>query len=398
MALKGVHMIEGRLLDRFSSTVDRIYAAAVDPSLWPAAVQSIAELHQSPKANLLTPITSPKDGGFIFPFGISESAIQLWANKYVSHDIWAKRVLERRLMNEGNVILGPELVTDEEFECSTFYQDFLKSLGIWHICTGIVFDGQQRRPPLTAISLFKGRDKAGYSALDRKLYGLVVNHLSRSLGTMFKLRDAELRLADTYASLDRTSSGVILLGENGSVIFANRAAIEILKAEDGLKPKTGSPLRGGFGGLTAAGSRDDQELQQEISNCIRFQVLNADHFSRGVHVRRPSGARSYVIQLSSLPRSNEFSRGEKAALAIVFITDPDRTPVLSRSVLESTFGMTAAECMLAQEILSGDSLERVAERLQVSVNTIKTQLQSIYQKTDTHRQAQLTKLLMQLAS
>ena len=73
-------------------------------------------------------------------------------------------------------------------------------------------------------------------------------------------------------------------------------------------------------------------------------------------------------------------------------------PRLDRALLANIFGLTAAEAGLAQELLSGDPLARVAGRLGVSENTIKTQLQSIYEKTGTHRQAQLVKLLMGLGS
>ena len=40
----------------------------------------------------------------------------------------------------------------------------------------------------------------------------------------------------------------------------------------------------------------------------------------------------------------------------------------------------------------------IAARLGVSVNTCKTQLQAAYAKTGTHRQADLLKLLLSLAS
>ena len=49
-------------------------------------------------------------------------------------------------------------------------------------------------------------------------------------------------------------------------------------------------------------------------------------------------------------------------------------------------------------MLSADSLRAVARRIGVSENTAKPQLRSIFDKTATHRQGQLVKLLMGLAS
>ena len=122
------------------------------------------------------------------------------------------------------------------------------------------------------------------------------------------------------------------------------------------------------------------------------------HFSAGVAVQRPSGRRPYLVQVSALPRENEFSRQEKHASAIAFISDLDASPFLDQELLVRSFGLTKAEAALTQELLSGDGQERIAQRMGISENTVKTQLQSIYNKTDTHRQAQLVKFLLSIAS
>jgi DNA-binding CsgD family transcriptional regulator/PAS domain-containing protein len=389
-------MIDGRLLERFSNVVDCIYSAALDPQRWPKAVQAVAGLHGSPKANLLTPLASPREGGFIFSHGISESAIQLWGTKYVSHDIWAHKVLERKLMREGNVILGTELVTDEEFEHSLFYSEFLKTLDIWHICTGIVFDGQKPKPPMTAISLFDGRGATGYTDFDRRLHGLTVTHISRALGTMFHLRDAELRLAATFAALDRLSVGVLLFGERGNVMFANRAAWAILKLEDGVKLRNRNPMTDEQGWLVSDYGNED--LQRDILASIQRNPLSPTHFSRGSSIVRRSGRSPYVLQLSTLFPDNEFCLGPHRSHAIGFITDPDVVLRLDPDVLAQSYDLTPAEAALAQELLSGHSLKEIANRLAIRENTAKTQLQAIFAKTQTHRQPQLLRLLMSLAA
>jgi hypothetical protein len=46
--------VDGRLLERFSGVVGKIYEAALDPGKWPSVVKSIAELHDCPKAYRIT--------------------------------------------------------------------------------------------------------------------------------------------------------------------------------------------------------------------------------------------------------------------------------------------------------------------------------------------------------
>jgi DNA-binding CsgD family transcriptional regulator len=59
--------------------------------------------------------------------------------------------------------------------------------------------------------------------------------------------------------------------------------------------------------------------------------------------------------------------------------------------------MTPAEAMAALQVLSGGSVAQMADRLQVSVNTFKSQLAAAYAKTMSHRQTDLLKLLLSLS-
>jgi DNA-binding CsgD family transcriptional regulator/PAS domain-containing protein len=389
---------EEHLLERFSGTLDKIYGAALSPDQWPSAVEGIADLHGCPQALLLTPSTSPSDGGFVFSHGISESNLQLWGTKYVEHDPWVRAAIEKDAYQEGNVMFSDDLLPREEFLQTDFYRDFLTTMDIWQFCTGIVFDGKAPTLARTACSFFDKRAARPFSEVDKKLHRLTTKHLSRSLATMFRLRDTEFRLAANMAALDRINAGVLLFAPAGNVVFANRAALEILQHEDGLRLRAGNGLVDGLGWLGANSVECETSLKAEIDASVRREPFAIEHFSRGVRVRRPSNKHPYLVQFSTLFPENEFSRADRPVLAIGFVSDPDAVPQVDAGVLRKTFGLSSAEAAVAQEMLSGDALDRVALRMGVSENTVKTQLQSIYGKTGTHRQAQLVKLLMGLAS
>ena len=65
--------------------------------------------------------------------------------------------------------------------------------------------------------------------------------------------------------------------------------------------------------------------------------------------------------------------------------------------LHNRFGLTGAETGLAAEILKGDGLAAAARRRSISVTPARAQLPSIFEKTGTHRQAELVHLLHELA-
>jgi DNA-binding CsgD family transcriptional regulator len=79
----------------------------------------------------------------------------------------------------------------------------------------------------------------------------------------------------------------------------------------------------------------------------------------------------------------------------VFVTDPEATADVRRQWLREDFGLTPAEAMVAVEILKADGLQMVARRLRISLPTAHTHLAHIFDKTGTHRQSELVRVLLQ---
>ena len=65
--------------------------------------------------------------------------------------------------------------------------------------------------------------------------------------------------------------------------------------------------------------------------------------------------------------------------------------------LSSLFGLTPAESRVALLLTDGHSTREIAEMIGVKSSTLKSQLSSIYRKTNTSRQSDLMRLMMQFA-
>jgi DNA-binding CsgD family transcriptional regulator len=65
-------------------------------------------------------------------------------------------------------------------------------------------------------------------------------------------------------------------------------------------------------------------------------------------------------------------------------------------VVYSRFRLTPAEARIAAGIVRGKTLASIAKARGIAVETVRTQLKSIFKKTRTHRQAQLVALLVRL--
>ncbi|HZW24823.1 MAG TPA: helix-turn-helix transcriptional regulator [Gallionella sp.] len=386
-------------LARLSELIDSIYQGATDPAHWNKVLPAIAEWVDAPRGMLMTPQLAPDNGGFCFLHKTPEHFFQLLATKYVSQgqDIWTTRALERGLLREGNVLIGDEdLISFEELSRTDVYRNVFALFDVAHLLSGVVFDMESPNMPWVACAWSRGVKDPGFTSFERERLRMLIPHISRSLGVMLRLRDRELRIASSLAALDLLNAGVLLFDVRGSVVFANRVARRILEGDDGLR------LRHRFGDsslgeIIAGDNKSQAELAAAIRSAVSPDILGVAHFSHAVMVSRTSGRQEYILNFSSLAAENEFGAGADVPRAIAFITDNAEPIRLDGELLRKTYGLTPAEIRLAE--LMGESLtvEEAAERLGVSRHTAKTQLQSIYMKTNTNNRAKLMRLIMSLS-
>jgi DNA-binding NarL/FixJ family response regulator len=83
-----------------------------------------------------------------------------------------------------------------------------------------------------------------------------------------------------------------------------------------------------------------------------------------------------------------------AARTLVMVIDPERESEPPKVLLRRLFGFTSGEADVALLMLRGSGLKPIAADLALSMATVKTHLHHIFNKTDTHRQAELVRLLL----
>jgi DNA-binding CsgD family transcriptional regulator len=76
------------------------------------------------------------------------------------------------------------------------------------------------------------------------------------------------------------------------------------------------------------------------------------------------------------------------------IIDPEQEPEPPKMLIRRLFGLTNAEADVALRVMRGDGLNPISAELALSRATVNTHLQHIFDKTDTHRQAELVRLLL----
>lgn len=383
-------------LTHLSNLIDSIYSCITDPARWGPVIPAVAQWVNAPRAILYTPFHTPAKGGFYFNAGIPPAIMELWNTRYHDQDPWAAHGTRLGLYKEGIIFNGDRYVPYEELIKTAFYQEFLVKQDTAHILAGIVYgEDSPGGMPAVVSSFHRGVRQGKFIRREEHRLQILMPHLSRSLGVMHRLRDAELKVASSLAALEQLTTGVLLISAGQQVVHANRAARRLLDQEDGLclQPVCGRPSEDR---LIVNHPPTAESVRAAVREAVAPDLMASTHFSRSVAVARPSGRPSYVLNFSPLPRDNEFGSGSAIPRAIVFLTGGDEPVQIDAALWRKTYRLTKAEIRVLGLIAEGTDQEQTTGRLGISANTLKSHLRSIYAKTGVSCRSQLMKRVYSL--
>lgn len=395
---------------QLSQLVEKIYLGATDFSAWQRVVLEITAWIGATRTFLFTPFHKPEQGGFMITHDFTPADIELWATQYISHDLWAQRAWAKGLVSTGNVARDQELVTEEEFLASRIYREFLEPRGSGRVMPGVILGPQDNGGVVVACSLHRPFSWP-FELEDQYKLKWLLPHLGRSMSAMFQLRNAEFRIASHLSALDELARGVLLFDAIGQVIFCNRAARSLLARTAALTLAPARTARTQVVGATdgdgnilfpailkAATLQAQSALDAELRSALNPSLLSEAEWSPAARVSATGFGPACIVHFSSLVDQQYGQQmGLETPKAIAFLSEVGAIESVNPQVLEGAYGLTEAEMRVAQLVLEGLRITTLAERLDLSVNTIKTHLRRILRKTNTQDQASLIRLLSSLA-
>jgi DNA-binding CsgD family transcriptional regulator len=218
------------------------------------------------------------------------------------------------------------------------------------------------------------------------VFEAALRHIIRAVRISRQFWALDLGPATASEHLENLPQAIFLAAASARVVFANAAAKAMLDAGDGMLLRDGRLA-------TADGS---DALAKLIASCAQTSSALG---GPGGELTVPRDRPRPPLQVMVTPlRSNARLAdvpwiGVGASVAVVTVNNPEFERRLAIN-LRRRFGLTAAETGLAAEILHGHGRKAVARRRGISDATAKTQLSSIFEKTGTHRQAELVRLLL----
>jgi DNA-binding response OmpR family regulator/DNA-binding CsgD family transcriptional regulator len=178
-------------------------------------------------------------------------------------------------------------------------------------------------------------------------------------------------------TFDRFLIGVVIVDRNGDVRLMNKEAERIFAEDDGLAVVQSS-IRGASGRQTT-----------RLHECIAT-AGDAETADEVISFPRVSGKRPYLMLVPSQKLAGQ-EAGENVVLLVI---DTEQRTKISGETLVRLYNLTKSETRIALMLIDGKRLDQIAEELEVAQTTVVFHLKNLFRKTDTHRQADLVRVLL----
>ncbi len=354
---------------RLRITSARLSDVVADPARWADLLDEIARAAGAVGAGLLP--SSGAEGA------MASSSLRECLDTYIREG-WSASDRESRrraveLQLRGEVALDRDL---REGKRSPFFDDFLPRFGgKWW--AGVGFRAGAKHWSLT---LHRSPREEPFHESERAALRQFSWRLSE-IGSLSWLA-GRASLADVATAFDQIRKAVVAIDGTGDVIRANAAAERIFGEHVRV---TGRRLM--LGDRSAAA--EYQKIVQRLRGTPEAKPLRAVP----IIVRRGD---ANPLLLRALPVDGAARSPFLHARALLLLDEIGRPAKPDWQVLVSAFGLTRAEARLAARLAAGESLESIRIALRIAKETARSQLKSIFQKTDVHRQAELVVLLSSL--
>jgi DNA-binding CsgD family transcriptional regulator len=210
-----------------------------------------------------------------------------------------------------------------------------------------------------------------------------LERLSKSLSRAAMIAQAMARASASAAleAFDISNIAVVLVNRTGEVVAANKAAKGLLK----------SGIRIVDGRLNVS----DPDSTAQFEGAVRRLVAPDSDAALLPPIRLPRRGRPPILA-HPLRLENVVTNAVNDPLAAIILIDPGARKKSSESHLHIAFRLTPAEAKLASALATGEPLDRICEQLEISKETGRNQLKSIFAKTGTRRQAELVLVMSKM--
>ncbi|WP_144631748.1 helix-turn-helix transcriptional regulator [Bordetella genomosp. 13] len=292
----------------------------------------------------------------------------------------------------GHWLHSHEHCDDALVSADPFFQELLIPNGLRHVSGCKLLDDEAT---CAFFSVLRGVDQPPLGPDEISLLERLTPHLRRAAQLQSGRFASSTQALIGRALVNKLRQPLALLGADGTVVSVNDACRRLLEA---------TPLLASAGGMLRL---PEPYQQQFMEGCCAMAASLGDAAGaamgyRSMQIASPDFPDAgsdvlYAFYTLLLPEPRADAYGMQPLMLVLFHHPATAAP-LDAELLAETFDLTPSELRVSRMLAGGYTVKEIASRAGVQHDTVRKQLQSIYRKTTTSRQADLIRLMLQLPS
>lgn len=346
--------------ERYDSLVRSIYEGVLAPAGWHTVLDDLRTMlgceqatylvHHRPSQRTLVAEIAQLDLGFI----------RQYETQYEPLDPVRPAV---DAMPEGQWFIDERELGATTKGHSDFYQDFLRPYGLGAIiCTPLINSG----PTLAGLAFQSGTDDSRQGQAKARMLDPLLAHLQCAARLRIRFHELARRAELGKRLLDRFSIPLMIINVRSHILFGNTAAEHWLKQGGSLSDRICTARR-------SVRRADLDKLAAAICG------PSSAAMPATIQLSGPDGA-AIMVGLP-LAASHPMSVDFHEPVGMIAILAPDRATASGIALLRDLYGLSAAELRLVQAWTNADSLYDAAAVLNLSRDTVRTQIKAVFRKT-----------------
>lgn len=366
-----------------------IYDAALEPDRWWSVLREIREIIDADLCALIFHDALNRTRNAVYAAGECEKSCAHFLSEFIDVEIRGARTFFQKI-DDGHFLSSSKMLDLK----GKPYEAYIGEAAEFHVDAEISMRAggrlMQNEFFTSILGAHRRPTRPELSSSAMQLLDTLAPHFVRAVRIHNQLSAARNQNERLMDALRRINTGVLLLDSEMRVIFSNQEAARVLEHHPALQI-------GRFGCLYSPLLDQQRSLQQLLRRMLENGKDDVTATSLALrHERRVQPLKLTVLPLLASGLGPTFAN-EGIALA-VFVADPDRPRIIPSDYLKQTYGLTAAECAIAQGLLNGGSIAGIAEQRGTTENTARWQTKCLLQKTFTSTQAELVRLLAALSA
>lgn len=290
-------------------------------------------------------------------------------------------------VKSGFVALSEEVCPARLFANTEFYNDWLRPQKDAEAAAGLKLLGGDGETIQFVIHFsISSSEKFGHATAEvlRRVRG----NLERSISAARLMRAGNEGAAAAAALVERSRVAAFVVDCTRSVREANQRAVQSFSSGRCVNIRNNRCF--------LANGDADARFGSALESLSRGFPTDGASFS---FLATEGPMQVTMAALPAAASSNSFAAllpHRQHVLVLVTELFPTANDALDLTTLRTALGLTRSEIAFCQRLLLGESVSDAADRLGISVETARTRLKAIFQKTGTSRQGQLMLLLSKL--